>query len=585
MRPPADAATGAAGARLCAHAALLFFAAFVYLYGLDGQHIPKNGDENVYFHITRQTAASNRLLPLQSLLDGMRNTKPPLIFWQGIATTNWGSDWNLWNLRYPSVIYTLLTALLVLVTARKLSGRTATGVRAALAFLAFFSTYRYGRPFLTDPALIFWLALPFFTLLYWRPASFESRLAVPLLVGFELGVGLLYKSFALVVPVCFALGWWYARHRGYRLKEFLARDSWKIAVSAFCALLFFSLWLLLDPDPASVWKEFVVGENIGKFDPHGPSYLRVLLWGTFSIWTYTLAFLANAGLLIFPVGGLCALAIARRSEMTSEKTLLWLWVISFLVVFSLPSQRSGRYLMPVMPALAVLLALEWEKLRRWLFAVTLAGCGLVFAVAAYLALRLNAQLEAPLYGWLYWLLLATAGALVLAGLFVPRATRMLGVTVALLVYLVFAAFMRPFDGQLGSYSSQVIERLREREVWVPCNFRAREESSFFLLPGAAVHGYRLGLHLDAGQLARRYPTFAIQVPISEERTQTLRAAGLDCRLVGERLDLRSRHSGREIRRMLSGGQLFELLFVRVLLIESPRAPRDAAVRWAADGCR
>ena len=89
-------------------AALL--AVFTYFYGLDSQHIPKNGDEYPYEHVTRMTAASGHWLPLQSELPEMRNTKPPLLFWQGITSTNWGQRWTLWNLRWPSVIYTLLTA-------------------------------------------------------------------------------------------------------------------------------------------------------------------------------------------------------------------------------------------------------------------------------------------------------------------------------------------------------------------------------------------------------------------------------------------------------------------------------------------
>jgi 4-amino-4-deoxy-L-arabinose transferase-like glycosyltransferase len=148
--------------------AAVALAVFVYFYALDGLHIPRNGDENVYAHITRLTALSGDWLPLQSNLDNMRNTKPPLLFWQGIASTGWAAEWDRWHLRYPSVIYTLLTAWLVFLLARKLGGECAVGATAALVFLAFFSTYRFGRPDLVNPAETFWLFLPFFTLLYWR---------------------------------------------------------------------------------------------------------------------------------------------------------------------------------------------------------------------------------------------------------------------------------------------------------------------------------------------------------------------------------------------------------------------------------
>src|ERR1035441_1759830 len=236
---------------------------FTYFYSLGSLHIPKNGDENPYIHITRLTAASGHLLPLQSDFKEMRNTKPPLLFWQGIASTNWGRNWTTWNLRYPNVIYTLLTALMAFLLAWKLSGRLEAGFIACLAFLAFFSTYRYGRPFLTSspetfwfflafllawklsgrleagfiaclaflaffstyrygrPFLTsspetFWFFLPFFILLYWQPLTFESRLLVPLLLGVAVGIGLLYKSFALAVPLAIGLSWWFFQHRRYQ---------------------------------------------------------------------------------------------------------------------------------------------------------------------------------------------------------------------------------------------------------------------------------------------------------------------------------------------------------------------------------
>ena len=163
-------------------------AVFTYFYGLDGQHIPKNGDEYPYEHIVRLTAASGDLLPLQSQMENMRNTKPPLLFWQGITSTGWGKDWTLWQLRYPSVIYTLLTAAMLFLLGWKLTGKLETGFIAALTFLAFFTTYRFGRPFLTNPPEVFWIFLPFFVLLHWRQ-TFESRFVIPLLLGISIGIG------------------------------------------------------------------------------------------------------------------------------------------------------------------------------------------------------------------------------------------------------------------------------------------------------------------------------------------------------------------------------------------------------------
>jgi 4-amino-4-deoxy-L-arabinose transferase-like glycosyltransferase len=139
----------------------LVLAVFTYLYALDSRFAPKNGDEYPYMHIVRMTAEAGHWLPLQSEMEGLKNTKPPLIFWQGIATTDWANDWHLASLRWPSVLYTGLTAFFLFLTVRRFSGKTQTGVLAALVWLSFFATYRYGRPFLTDPPEIFWVNLPF----------------------------------------------------------------------------------------------------------------------------------------------------------------------------------------------------------------------------------------------------------------------------------------------------------------------------------------------------------------------------------------------------------------------------------------
>src|SRR5450756_551634 len=87
---------------------LLILALAIYAFGLGGQYNPSNGDELVYTHIARLTAASGHWLPLVSELDHMRNTKPPLLFWQAMVAGDWGQNWTLAALRTPSLIYTLL---------------------------------------------------------------------------------------------------------------------------------------------------------------------------------------------------------------------------------------------------------------------------------------------------------------------------------------------------------------------------------------------------------------------------------------------------------------------------------------------
>jgi hypothetical protein len=539
---------------------------FTYFYGLGSLHIPKNGDEYPYSHITRHTADSGHWLPLQSDFNDMRNTKPPLLFWQGIASTDWAKNWSMWNLRYPSVIYTLLTALMAFLLARKLSGRLEPGFVAGLAYLAFFSTYRFGRPFLTSAPETFWFFLPFFVLLYWQP-MFESRLLIPPLLGVAVGIGLLYKSFALALPLAIGLSWWFFQHRRYRLGTFLARDAWKIVVIIAVALGIFGLWFLLDPNPTAIWKEFVLQENVGKFDRKGGSgYLATLLWGKgYSIWTMVTAYPVNAGLLLIPVACLFFHAARNRAQVPDAQRLLWIWVFTLFLVFCLPTQRSARYVLPAMPALAVLCALNWDQISRKAFVASLVVAALVIAVLAYLSILLRIALPgAGLYPLPYWILLAGAGTLIVGAIFVPRWTRATVSVGVLLVYLSFAAFMRPFDGLLGSYGTDVQQEVSGKKIWVPLTWKGMAEEYRLLLPGADLQGYPYQAGLTIPELSARYPFFAIRLPMQETNLPP------DVRIVGRRLDFGTRHTAKQIKEMIQG-KVFQHLFLQELLVETPAA--------------
>jgi hypothetical protein len=118
----------------------------------------------------------------------------------------------------------------------------------------------------------------------------------------------------------------------------------------------FATWLLLDPQPQEVWREFVQRENAGKMSSN-QSYLSVL----FSLkgsGDYLVAPLLNTGLLFPWVLALAAIGwrfvrVHGWVWRGGLSTALWLWIAVWCLVFMLPSQRSGRYLLPLMPALAM----------------------------------------------------------------------------------------------------------------------------------------------------------------------------------------------------------------------------------------
>ena len=561
---------------------VLLLGVFTYLYGLDSRFAPKNGDEYPYMHIVRMTADSGHWLPLQSEMEGIKNTKPPLIFWQGIASTHWASEWTLTNLRWPSVLYTGLTAFFLFLAVRRFSGKTQTGILAALVWLSFFATYRYGRPFLADPPEVFWILLPFFAILYWGRSAFESKLFFPLLAGLCFGIALFAKSFAYIVPASFALGLYYWRWRQWSIPQVLMRDLYKLMLIAVLALGVFALWFAMDPNPGAVWKEFVLGENAGKFAARQSSYVMDLVRGGDSIWLLILTTIANAGLFSFVLISSVIQSWRARRFLSLEEVLLLLLIAAFLIVFSLPSQRSGRYLLPVMPAFAALIALYWDKLPLWGFRIALLLQFLLLSLLLWIGINLQSsqwmgEAGAWTYSFGHWLLMVAGLLLILIGLFKRSLTKTFSLAACFVVYCALTSSLAPLEGHMGRYSSETTTVLQGKDAWIPCDYRAKDEEYRLLMPGAKLHGY---LAKDAGDVAgltAAYPLVAVHVPLG---TQPILCES--CQIVGQRMEMRARHSNQEIAEMLKG-QIAKHLFVTEYLISTPAANPD--VSNLKDVCR
>ncbi|MEI6612481.1 phospholipid carrier-dependent glycosyltransferase [Polynucleobacter sp.] len=547
---------------------ILFLGVFTYLYGLDSRFAPKNGDEYPYMHIVRMTAEAGNWLPLQSEMDGIKNTKPPLIFWQGIASSHWGSEWSLLNLRWPSILYTGLTAFFLFLAVRRFSGKTQTGLLAGLVWLSFFATYRYGRPFLTDPPEVFWLSLPFLALLYWGKCAFESKFFFPVLAGICFGLALFAKSFAYIVPASFALGLYYWRWRQWSIPKVLLQDLYKVFLAAVLAIGVFALWFALDPYPEAVWREFVLGENAGKFAARNSNYVLDLMRGGDSIWLLLLTTLANAGLFTFVLISTLLQCWRERRFLDIEESLLLLLVVAFFIVFSFPSQRSGRYLLPVMPAFAALIALHWDRLPLWGFRIALLLQLLVLSVLLWIAANLQlsgfmGQVASWTYSYCHWIAMAASIAIVLVGLFKRTQTKTLALAACFLTYCALTSSLAPLEGQLGRYSEASIAQLQGKDVWIPCDYRAKDEEYRLLLPGAKLHGYLAKDASDVSGLTSTYPLVAVHTPLGSTP-----ALCDSCQIVGQRIEMRARHSNEEIQEMLRG-QIGKQLFVHEYLIATP----------------
>lgn len=553
--------------------AIVFIASTLYLYGLGGAYAPTNGDEMVYIHIARMTAESGHWLPLQSELVGTRNTKPPLLIWQAMVASDWGQQWSLFALRLPSIAYTFASTALLAFFAYRMGpsgpgAKVRTACLAAVLYLLYFSTFRYGRVYLTSAPETFWLALPMWWVLWRSLRSGEAASGpTPLgwltytLFGLAMGLGAAYKSFALVAPTAAAV--WCAlllSEAGLNWRTTL-RTTAGVTWSAVLGVGIFALWFVLDPDPAAVWQEFVVAENAGKMSG-GQGYWHAAFFGAYPMWTQLLAYPANAGLLALVVLGfgwrVVPLAFKQASYIRLSPALwvLLAWLVVWLVVFTLPSQRSERYVIPAMPALAIVMALAWERIAKLWFWATLLVTAPALVMLARIAWVMGDMGISSTPELAMTLIAACAGLAGAAAVFIHSSwVRNATLVACLAVYASFSLMVAPLSGPGAGYSAAVQHQMRGLRVAVPNGFTGQFERFHFVLPGARITPYDAegrntgALYPDMPpdeRLATLLAQFDAVVWLQDHLDRREPSCAPRCTLLGARWHVKSRHKGGEV---------------------------------------
>jgi hypothetical protein len=244
---------------------------------------------------------------------------------------------------------------------------------------------------------------------------------------------------------------------------------------------------------------------------------------------------------------------ARQLGEVRPTALLWIYIAVMSLFFMVPSQRSARYLIPLMPMVAVLCALHLWQLPRWAQRVSLVlGCVMGLGGLAFLGLFLwgGWRLDLyPLWGRLGLLLVLVLQVLALLRLLWPAATDttlrtswmwLLGLCVSLFAW--FGLLNAPLHGASNQYDAPAQARVQGSRLLTPSNFNGDFERWRFVLPGVRdITPYRDDLPTDAAQLREWFKDHdaVIVRRIWNDVEPDCGAAG--CEIMGQRLAIRGRH--------------------------------------------
>jgi hypothetical protein len=305
----------------------------------------------------------------------------------------------------------------------------------------------------------------------------------------------------------------------------------------------------------------VLGENTRKMDSALP-YWQAALWGNDPVYKQLWAYPENAATLgLVVVGGMVSAAKLGWHNRGAQTTLppvlhlLWVWPLVWLLVFAIPSQRDARYLIPAMPAVAIALALLWERIGRGWFVATALVLVPAVAVLARIAWVLgHSDIGSPLLLWSAMALTLASLAAALAVVLIPRYSRMGALWLCAGLYACFLLMTAPLDQSSAQFSPATQTALAGKRVAVPNGFTGQFERFRFVLPGTHLVPYD-ALGRNTGVLEPTMPApqrlefllrqFDAVVWIVESDAQP--ECLPSCRVLDKRWFVKSRHKAGEVR--------------------------------------
>jgi 4-amino-4-deoxy-L-arabinose transferase-like glycosyltransferase len=318
---------------------LVILSSLTFFLGLGRQAIT-DADEGFYAEAAREMVESGDwLTPHFNYAD--RWQKPVLYYWL-TASTYAVAGVTEGAARFWSALSGLGLVLLTWSAARKISGDDEAGWLAGAIVATCYGYFAMARMALPDLPLAFCTTLCIWSVL-------QDRWA---LAGLAAGLGFLMKGpVALVVPALVIVPIWWREGR-FRKPSFTVRH---LAIAALIFAVVGLPWyvaMTLTHGTAYL-QSFFIGDNLERFatdrfnEPRGVLfYVPIVILGMLPWAMY---------MLVLPWRSLTDV-LRRRRALTDDEWRLLLWALAPLIFFTLSIGKQPRYILPVLPPLAIMVA-------------------------------------------------------------------------------------------------------------------------------------------------------------------------------------------------------------------------------------
>lgn len=321
---------------------LFAMTALVLGWGIGGGSL-WNGDDTTYALMAREMRQGWDVLHLR--LDGaVLHQRPPLFVWLLVISTSIFGD-NEFGLRLPAVLMAAGSAVLVWRLAQAALPRFLAGAAGAL-FPTLALPAIYARTVTSDTTLVFFTLLSIH--LYVRARRNGGALWP---FGLALGAALMTKQIVGLLPLVAPAAELLARGRK-------GIPPWRqVGAAALAAFVVAGPWhlalLILD---GRAFLDGYLGYNVVQRASSSVLYATRPTFYLETLWD------KEGPLIVAAAVGLVYTAVRAVRHRNMVSTLVVLWPVAVIGVFSLASTRLDYYLLPAYPAIAILLCAPLQLL-------------------------------------------------------------------------------------------------------------------------------------------------------------------------------------------------------------------------------